>query len=112
MEGILARYLSIFLPFLATVVLAHLVLRSSGSWQTERIGLASPALLRRILLATASAIGIILVVDLVTGGDLVLRPSSPRSEILIALVLVTLVAARSILRIAERLMARGQSSAG
>lgn len=102
MEGILERYLSIFLPFIGTVILAHFIVRSSGAWQLERTGLASPELLRRLLLASASAIAIIVGVDVVTGGDLFLRPSSPRSEILIALVLVTLVAGRSLLRIAER----------
>jgi hypothetical protein len=92
-EGILERYLSIFLPFIATVVLAHLVVRSSGSWQVERLGLASSDLLRRILVASGSAIGIIVGVDLVTGGDLLLRPDPLRSPILVGLVVVGLVAA-------------------
>lgn len=112
MEGILGRYLSIFLPFLATIVLGHLIVRSSGGWQVERLGLASPDVLRRLLLATGSAIAIIVAVDVLTGGDLFLRPTSPRSPILIALVLVTLVAGRSVLRIAERLLRRGESPTG
>lgn len=90
----LERYLSVFLPFVATVVLAHVIVRSSGSWQVERTGLASPDLLRRILIASVTAIAIILGVDLVSGGDLFLRPTSPRSEILIGLVVVSLVAVR------------------
>ena len=52
-EGIIGRYLSVFVPFLATVVIAHFVVRSSGVWQLERLGLgslASPHLLRRVLL--------------------------------------------------------------
>lgn len=106
MEGILGRYLSIFVPFLATVVLAHLIARSSGAWQIERLGLASTGLLWRVLAATVSAIAIIVGVDLLTGGDLFLRPSSPRSPILIALVLVTLVAGRSALQIAGRVWRR------
>ncbi len=94
MEGTLERYLSIFLPFVVTVLLAHAIVRSSGSWQVERTGLASPDLLRRLLIASVTAIAIILGVDLVTGGDLFLRPTSPRSEILIGLVVVSLVAVR------------------
>lgn len=94
MEGILERYLSIFLPFIAMIVLAHFVVRSSGSWQVERTGLASPELLRKILIASGSAIAIIVGVDVLTGGDLFLRPGSPRSEILIGLVIVALVAVR------------------
>ena len=106
MGGILARYLSIFLPFLLTVALGHLILRAGASWRMERLGLASPALLRRVLVATASAIAIIVGVDLLTGGGLFLRPRSPGSEILIALVLVALLAARSILGIVEQLLER------
>jgi hypothetical protein len=93
-EGTLERYLSVFLPFLATIVLAHLVVRSSGSLQLERMGLASTGLLRRLLLATGGAMAIIVGVDALTGGDLFLTPS-PRSLLLIGAVLVTLVAARA-----------------
>jgi hypothetical protein len=92
-EGILERYLSIFLPFIATIVLAHLVVRSSGSWQVERTGLASPILLRRILIASGTAIAIIVGVDVLTSGDLFLRPDPLRSPILFGLVVVGLVAA-------------------
>lgn len=103
----LERYLSIFLPFVVTVLLAHVIVRSSGSWQVERMGLASPDLLRRLLIASASAIAIILGVDLATGGDLFLRPTSPRSEILIGLVIVSLVAvrfaSRAFARVGDRL---------
>lgn len=111
MEGIVGRYLSIFLPFLATIVLAHLIIRSSGAWQVERLGLASPDLLRRLLLASGSAIAIIVAVDVLTGGALFLRPTTPRSPILIALILVTLVAGRTVLRIAEHLLRRRENPA-
>lgn len=95
MEGILARYLGIFLPFLAVIVLGHLIVRSSGAWQLQRSPLASPVLLRQLLASSAAAIGIILAVDIVTDGDLFLRPRSPQSEILIGLILVGLVGGRS-----------------
>lgn len=95
MEGILARYLGVFLPFLAVVVLGHLIVRSSGAWQLQRGPLASPAVLRKVLASSAAAIGIIIAVDLVTGGDLFLRPRSPQSEILIGLIVVGLVGGRS-----------------
>ena len=95
MEGILARYLGVFLPFLAFVVLGHLIVRSSGAWQLQQSALASPHLFRRVLVSSAAAIAIILGVDIVTGGDLFLRPRSPQTEILIGLVLVGLVAGRT-----------------
>ncbi len=110
MEGILERYLSIFLPFVATVVLAHFVVRSSGAWQLERMGLASPALLRRLLVASGSAIAIIVGVDLLTGGDLFFRPASTRSVLLIALIVVSLVtvklASRVVAPIARSILRR------
>ncbi len=93
MEGVVARYLSVFVPFVATVVVAHLVVRSSGAWQLERMGFASTDLLRRVLLATVGAIAIIVSVDALTGGDLFLAPS-PRSLLLIGVVLAALVSAR------------------
>lgn len=95
MEGILARYLGVFLPFLAFVVLGHLIVRSSGAWQLQKSALASPELLRRVLISSGAAIGIILAVDIATGGDLFLRPRSPQTEILFGLVLVGLVAGRT-----------------
>jgi hypothetical protein len=94
-EGILARYLGVFLPFLAFVVLGHLIVRSSGAWQLQRSALASPELFRRVLLSSVAAIAIILGVDIATGGDLFLRPRSPQTEILIGLVLVGLVGGRT-----------------
>lgn len=94
-EGVLERYLSVFLPFVATVVLGHLIVRSSGSWQVQRMGLASPDLLRRLLVASGSAIALIVAVDVLSGGDLFLRPTSPRSELLIATIVVALIAARA-----------------
>ena len=93
MEGIAVLYLSVFLPFVVTVVLAHYVVRSSGAWQVQRLGLASPDLLRRVLLASAGAMTIIVSVDALTGGDLFLAPS-PRSVLLIGAVLAALVSAR------------------
>ncbi len=92
----LERYMSVFAPFVATVVLAHFIARSSGAWQVESLGLASPRLLRRALAATATAIAIIVGVDLLTGGALFLHPSSPRSEILIGLTTVALLLGRSV----------------
>ena len=103
MEGILVRYLSVFVPFLATVVIAHYVVRSSGASQLERMGLGSTLLLRRVLLATAGAMTIIVSVDLLTGGDLFLRPS-PRSLLLIGAVLLALVSARTAARFVEPLL--------
>lgn len=94
-EGILARYLGVFLPFLAFVVLGHLIVRSSGAWQLQKSALASPELFRRVFFSTLAAIGIIVGVDLATGGDLFLRPRSPQTEILIGLVLVGLVGVRT-----------------
>lgn len=94
-EGILARYLGVFLPFLAFVVLGHLIVRSSGAWQLQKSALASPHLFRRVLLGSLAAIGIIVAVDLVTGGDLFLRPRSPQTELLIGLILVGLVGGRT-----------------
>jgi hypothetical protein len=111
-EGILERYLSVFLPFVATLVIAHLVVRSSGAYQLERLGLASPDLLRRVLVASGGAMGIIVGVDLLTGGDLFLRPS-PRSLFLIGIVLVALVATRYAARAGGslvRLVRRGPTS--
>lgn len=108
MEGILARYLGVFLPFLAFVVLGHLIVRSSGAWQLQRSALASPELFRRVLLGSLAAIGIIVAVDLATGGDLFLRPRSPQTEILIGLVLVGLVGGRTALRTLAPLARRGK----
>jgi hypothetical protein len=105
-EGIALRYLSVFLPFVATVVVAHYVVRSGGAWQLERFGLGSlgsPELLRRVLLATAGAMTIIVSVDALTGGDLFLAPS-PRSVLLIGVVLAALVSARFAARAAEPLV--------
>lgn len=98
MEGVLARYLGVFLPFLAFVVLGHLIVRSSGAWQLQTSALASPELFRRVLISSVAAIAIILAVDIATGGDLFLRPRSPQTEILIGLVLVGLVGGRTALR--------------
>ena len=102
----IGRYLGVFLPFLAVLVLGHLIVRSSGAWQLQRSALASPDLLRRLLAASAAAIGIILAVDGLTGGDLLLRPRSPQSELLIGLVIVALIVSRSALRLARSLRSR------
>ena len=98
MEGIVARYLGVFLPFVAVIVLGHFIVRSSGAWQLQRSALASPELVKRILAASAAAIGIIIIVDLLTGGDLFLRPRSPQSPLLIGIVLAALVAGHFALR--------------
>lgn len=103
MEGILVRYLGVFLPFVAAIVLGHVIVRSSGAWQLQRSALADPDLVRRLLAASAAAIGIILAVDGLTGGDLFLRPRSPQSGILVGLVIVALITARFASRLARAL---------
>lgn len=96
MEGQLARYLEVFAPFLATVVLAHLIVRSASS--PVLAPFASRALLRRVLLGSTVAMAIIVAVDLLSGGDLFLRPSYPGSAMLAGAILVAIIAAHFALR--------------
>ena len=105
MEEPIARYLGVFLPFVATLILAHYVMRTSASPLLARADLGSPKLLWRALWATAAA-ALIVSVDLLTDGELFLRPRSPGSQILITLLLVGLLLAaavgRSLAPIARR----------
>jgi hypothetical protein len=88
-DGAIARYLDVFVPWVATVVLGHFILRSSTSPLITGSGLASRAMLVRVLVATTVAIGIIVSTDLLTGGDLFLRPRFPSSQLLAGVIAVT-----------------------
>ena len=70
MEEGFGRYLSVFLPFIATLICAHFIVR---------------------LVATAIAVPLIIGVDLATGGDLFLHPRLPGSQLLMTLLLVAVV---------------------
>jgi len=98
MEEAVGRYLGVFLPFVATLVCAHLIVRQSGSELLGRTPLADPLLFRRSLVATAVAGALIVGVDLATDGDLFLRPRSPESPLLITLLLVGVLLAFTIAR--------------
>jgi hypothetical protein len=91
MEEAFGRYLSVFLPFIATLICAHFIVRQSGSEILARTEIASPWVLRRALLATAIAVPLIIGVDLATGGDLFLHPRFPESQLLMTLLLVSVV---------------------
>ncbi|HEX9269581.1 MAG TPA: hypothetical protein VF998_07050 [Candidatus Limnocylindria bacterium] len=91
MESALARYLGVFLPFIATLVCAHFIVRSSPSLALARMGLSSPQLLRRALVATGIAVALIVTVDVLTDGALFLRPRFPESQLLVSLILVAVV---------------------
>jgi hypothetical protein len=103
-EEAVGRYLGVFLPFIATLACAHLIVRQSGSQVFA--GLADPTTFRRALLATGVAIVLIVGVDLATDGELFLRPRFPESQLLIALLLVALgiafTVARSLAPLARR----------
>ncbi len=101
MEEAVGRYLGVFLPFIATVVCAHLIVRQSGSvllLRSRLADLADPAIFRRALVATAVAIALIVSVDLATDGELFLRPRFPGSQLLITLLLVAVLLAFAIAR--------------
>ena len=51
MEEAAGRYLGVFLPFIATLMCAHYIVRQSGSEMLARTDLASPKTFRRALLA-------------------------------------------------------------
>lgn len=106
MEEAVGRYLEVFLPFIATLVCAHYIVRQSASPLIARTDLASPRTFRRALVATAVAVPMIIAVDLATGGDLFLRPRFPESQLLITLLLVALLLAsmvgRSLAPLARR----------
>ena len=90
-EEAVGRYLGVFLPFIAMLACANLIARQSGSETLART-------CRRALIATAVAVALIVGVDLVTDGDLFLRPRFPESQLLISLVLVGLVLAFTVAR--------------
>lgn len=106
MEEALTRYLGVFVPFLATLVCAHYILRASALLQVARTELASQ-FLRRALTATAVAFALIVACDATTNGDLFLRPRFPESQLLIMLLLVTVLLActvgRTLAPLARRL---------
>jgi hypothetical protein len=106
-EDAIVRYLGVLLPFLATLVCGHYILRTSGSIVLASTGLASRATLRRALVATAVAFVLIVAVDLVTDGRLFLRPRFPESQLLISILVVGLFLAytlwRSVAPLARRL---------
>jgi len=87
-EGATVRYLGVFLPFVATLICAHYIVRAGGSDLVARIELGSPTFLRRALRSTAAAVGLIVFVDGLTNGDLFLHPRFPGSLLLITIVLV------------------------
>ncbi len=107
MEEALARYLGVFVPFLATLVCAHYILRTSSSVHLARTELASPLVLRRALVATGVAFALIVVCDAATNGDLFLHPRFPESQLLITLLLVAVLLAfpvgRALAPLARRL---------
>jgi len=106
MEEAAGRYLGVFLPFIATLICAHYIVRQSGSELLARTELASPKMFRRALIATMVAVGLIVGVDAATGGDLFLRPRFPESQLLMTFLVVTLLLAfvlgRSLAPIARR----------
>jgi hypothetical protein len=91
MEEAIQRYLGVFVPFLATLVCAHFIVRQSGSEILVRTQLASPKTFRRALGATGIAVVLIIAVDLATGGDLFLHPRFPESQLLITMLLVAVL---------------------
>jgi len=91
MEEAVGRYLEVFLPFIATLICAHYIVRQSGSELIARTDLASPRTFRRALVATAIAVPLIIAVDMATGGDLFLHPRFPESQLLITLLLVAVL---------------------
>lgn len=106
MEEAIGRYLGVFLPFIATLVAAHYIVRESGSELLVRTRLADPRAVRRALVATAVAAALIVAVDAATNGDLFLRPRFPESQLLITLLLVAVLLAftlgRSLAPLARR----------
>ncbi len=93
MEEAVGRYLGVFLPFIATIILGHYILRMSGSDLLGRTQLASPQMFRRALIGTVIAVALIMGVDVATGGDLFLHPRFPESQLLITLLLVAVLLA-------------------
>lgn len=101
MEEALGRYLGVFLPFIAMLCCAHLILRASGASLVLRTDLGSPRLLRRALAATSVAAALIVVVDALTGGELFLHPRFPTSQLLVTLLVVIIALGATIARTLE-----------
>jgi hypothetical protein len=91
MEEAAGKYLDVFLPFIATLICAHYIVRQSGALPIAQTDLASPRTFRRALVATGIAVPLIIAVDLATGGDLFLHPRFPESQLLITLLLVAVL---------------------
>jgi hypothetical protein len=91
MEEAAGKYLDVFLPFIATLICAHYIVRQSGALPIARTDLASPRTFRRALVATGIAVPLIIAVDLATGGDLFLHPRFLESQLLITLLLVAVL---------------------
>ena len=106
MEEAIGRYLEVFLPFIATLICAHYIVRQSGSLIFARTELGSPKTFRRALIATGIAVPLIVAVDLATGGELFLHPRFPESQLLITLLLVAVLLAFTIWRSVEPLARR------
>jgi hypothetical protein len=106
LEEAVGRYLGVFLPFIATLVAAHYILRQSGSELLVRTQLADRRTFRRALISTLVAVVLIVAVDTATDGDLFLRPRFPESQLLITLLLVavllTFTVGRSLAPLARR----------
>ena len=106
MEEAIGRYLGVFLPFIATLVAAHYIVRQSGSELLVRTQLADPRTFRKALISTAVAVALIVAVDAATDGELFLRPRFPESQLLITLLLVAVLLAftlgRSLAPLARR----------
>ncbi len=106
MEEAVGRYLGVFLPFIATLICAHYIVRQSGSELLARTDFASPRTFRRALVATAIAVPLIAAVDVASDGDLFLHPRFPESQLLITLhlvaVLLVFTVGRSLAPIARR----------
>jgi len=111
MEEAVGRYLGVFLPFIATLVCAHFIVRQSSNELLTRTEFASPKMFRRGLIATAIAVPLIIGVDQATGGDLFLRPRFPESQLLMTLLLVAVVLAFTIGRLLEPIARRFKRAA-
>lgn len=105
-EASIVRYLDVFVPWCVTVVLGHLILRTSSSSYIAASGLASRQMLVRVLGATAVAMALIVGADLFTNGDLFLRPRFPASQLLVAVIAVTALSAGLLVRTLGPLLRR------
>ena len=111
MEEAVGRYLNVFLPFIATLICAHFIVRQSGSLIVARTEIASPKMFRRGLVGTAIAAALIIAVDLASGGDLFLHPRFPESQLLITLLLVAVLLAFTVGRLVAPIARRFKRAA-